>query len=90
MIDVVFSAPLAAVTSRTSCTCDDVPTVGGLIDALERSFPGMRSAVLEDRGDLKPHLNVFVNKRSIKLLHGLDTRLNSGDAVFFGMAIAGG
>ena len=90
MIDVVFSPPLAAVTSRTSCTCDDVPTVGELIDGLEKRFPGMRLAVLEDRGVLRPHLSVFVNKRSIKRLHGLDTQLNSGDAVFFGVAIAGG
>jgi len=90
MIDVVFSPPLAAVTNCTSCTWDDAPTVRGLIDGLERRFPGMRSAVLEERGVLKPHLNVFVNKRSIKLLHGLDTRLNSGDAVFFAVAIAGG
>ncbi len=90
MIRVSFSAPLVAVTSCTDCTSDDVETVGGLIAGLEKSHPGFRSAVLDDQSALKPHLNVYVNKHSIKLLNGLDTPLKSGDAVFFGVTVAGG
>lgn len=90
MIDVTFSAPLVAVTRCTKCACDDVPTVSGLIEGLERRFPGIHDAVLDQNGVPKPYLNVYVNKRSIKMLDGLDTRLGAGDAVFFGVAVAGG
>ena len=36
-------------------------TVGAIIDALDRSVPGVRDRLLETGSRLRPHINVFVD-----------------------------
>ena len=37
------------------------PTLGDLLAELESAYPGMRFRMLDEQGNLRPHIKVFVN-----------------------------
>ena len=61
-----------------------------LIEALESRFPGMRASLLNERGQVFRHLNIYLNETDIEALDGLATSLRPGDQVALVPAIAGG
>jgi len=61
-------------------------TVAELLVALERAHPAARGWILDERGVLRPHINVFVNGE----LGGQDTQLDAGDRIEVLPAISGG
>ena len=65
-------------------------TVGEVFDDLVTQYPGLRSQVLTDDGDLHRHLNVFLNDDDIRYLGKLDAKVNTDDTVTLMPAVAGG
>ncbi len=61
-------------------------TVGELIDALDRRWPGMRDRLCEPAPKLRRHINVFVAGDRATL----ETRLAAGEVVWIMTAISGG
>jgi molybdopterin synthase sulfur carrier subunit len=68
----------------------EADTVGGLIDDLERQYPGLRDRLVEDGGQIRRFINVYVNQEDIRFLDGAKTALKPGDEVSIVPAIAGG
>jgi molybdopterin synthase sulfur carrier subunit len=64
--------------------------VGELIDDLERQFPGLRERLVEETGDFRRFINVYVNQEDVRFLSGRATRVKEGDEVSIVPAIAGG
>jgi len=65
-------------------------TVGNVLAALGRTHPGVGQRVLDDRGVLRRHVNVFVNGESIRYLDGIETPVGDGDEVWILPAVSGG
>jgi molybdopterin synthase sulfur carrier subunit len=65
-------------------------TVAGVLEALGRDHPGVRQRVLDERGDLRRHVNVFVNGESVRFLDGLATPVGDRDEVWIIPSISGG
>jgi sulfur-carrier protein len=65
-------------------------TVGGVLAALGRAHPGVRQRVLDDRGDLRRHVNVFLNGESVRHLAGLATPVGERDELWIIPSISGG
>ncbi|MFA5891234.1 MAG: MoaD/ThiS family protein [Actinomycetota bacterium] len=65
-------------------------TVREVLDDLERSFPGVRGAVLTESGDLHRFINMYVNDEDVRFLGSLETPLTDGDIVSILPAVAGG
>jgi molybdopterin synthase subunit MoaD len=55
-------------------------TVGDVVDALDRMYPGLKSRLVRD-GKIIPMHDVWVNGRSIDFLNGFGTVLKEGDVV---------
>ena len=65
-------------------------TVASVLDELGQAHPGVRQRVLDDRGELRRHVNVFVNGTSIRDLAGLATPVEEPDEVWIIPSISGG
>jgi sulfur-carrier protein len=66
------------------------PTVGKVLAALGQAHPGVGQRVLDDRGVLRRHVNVFVNGESIRYLAGAETPVGVADEVWILPAVSGG
>jgi molybdopterin synthase sulfur carrier subunit len=61
-----------------------------LIEVLERQYPGLKDRLLEDGGELRRFINIYINQEDIRFLQGATTTLKQGDEVSIVPAIAGG
>jgi sulfur-carrier protein len=64
----------------------EAATVRGMVDELDRRWPGMRDRICDSTPAIRRHMNVFVDGERA----GLDTRLAPGADVFVLTAISGG
>jgi sulfur-carrier protein len=87
---VRIPTPLRTLTKGTGEVQATGETVAGLVDDLERQFPGIRDRLLDETGELRRFINVYVNEEDIRFLDGQKTALKAGDHVSIVPAIAGG
>jgi adenylyltransferase/sulfurtransferase len=85
VVVVVLPGILAAEAGGRKRFELDAPTVG---DAL-RSLP-VADRVLDERGELRPLVNVYVDGQDARERGGLEARLAGGETVRLVGAIAGG
>jgi len=67
----------------------DAATCGHALRDLVAREPRLADLLFEN-GDLRDHLNVFLNGRNVAHLRGLETPLSAGDTVTFFPPIGGG
>ena len=65
-------------------------TVAELITNLERDYPGFAGTVLDDEGELRRFVNIYLNDEDVRYLGGKETAIADGDTVSFLPALAGG
>lgn len=65
-------------------------TLGAVLDDLEARFSGIRARVLDDNGDLRRFVNVYVGNDDVRFLDGLATATPDGAQISIIPAVAGG
>lgn len=65
-------------------------TVGQVVTGLIEAFPGLRTNLVDDQGNVRKFVNVYVNDEDIRFLQQLDTPVKEGDEVAILPAVAGG
>lgn len=65
-------------------------TIGQVLDALTKDFPGVRGQILNEDGTLHRFLNVYVNDDDVRYLGGVDASVADNDEVTLLPAVAGG
>ncbi|XVQ15165.1 ubiquitin-like small modifier protein 1 [Spirillospora sp. CA-255316] len=65
-------------------------TVGDALDALGRDLPAVGRRVRDERGALRPHVNVFLGATNIRDMAFLATPLSPGAEVYILPAVSGG
>jgi molybdopterin synthase sulfur carrier subunit len=65
-------------------------TLSGVLTALENRAPGIRARILDDQGQLRRFVNVYVDDEDVRFLDGLNTPTPVGAAVSVIPAVAGG
>ena len=68
----------------------DGATVQEILDRLTEQHPGIRGRLLDDGGQLRRFVNVFVDDEDIRHQDGLDTAVGPGQQVSILPAVAGG
>ena len=65
-------------------------TVGAALEALWVLHPGVRDRVVNEPGELRPHVNIFVGNENIRWTGGLATPLPEASELSIVPAISGG
>ncbi len=65
-------------------------TVGSVLARLVADYPALGEHILDDEGNLETYINVFVNRRSMRFLDGLNTSLSEDDVLAIFPPVAGG
>ncbi|MGA2410053.1 MAG: MoaD/ThiS family protein [Candidatus Binataceae bacterium] len=79
---------------RFTAGIDEVPASGDSIKAiitdLERNHPGISERLLDDKGELRRFVNIYLNGDDIRFLNQLNSPVKDGDDISIVPAIAGG
>lgn len=65
-------------------------TVGEVVTNLVEAYPGLAASVLDDEGNVRKFVNLYVDDEDIRFLDGLATSVANGDEVAILPAVAGG
>lgn len=90
MIKIRIPTPLRSLTNNTDEVQVTGATLRAALDDLEARHPGMQTRLLNEKGALRPYINVFHNDEDVRFAEGLDTPLTDGDELAIVPAIAGG
>jgi sulfur-carrier protein len=82
--------PLRKLTNGEELVEVNAPTVGSAIAELQSLFPGIKERLMDDNGEVRRFVNVYVNEEDIRFLQNQQTPLKDGDEVSIIPAIAGG
>ncbi|MEO8348968.1 MAG: ubiquitin-like small modifier protein 1 [Acidobacteriota bacterium] len=65
-------------------------TLRDALRALEEAFPGVVRRVLDERGEVRPHVNLFVGEDCVRFGEGLATPVPEGCEIAILPAVSGG
>lgn len=89
-VTVRIPGPLRKITEGADKVQMEGEDLGQLIGALEAQYPGMQERLLDDNGELRYFVNLYLNNEDIRFLDGLKTAIKSGDEISIVPAVAGG
>jgi molybdopterin synthase sulfur carrier subunit len=89
-VTVRIPTPLRAVAKGNANVQAKGDTIGDVIGDLEHQFPGLRERLVDESGELRRFINIYVNQEDIRFLDNQATALKDGDEVAIVPAIAGG
>ena len=90
MPSVRIPTPLRKLTNEIEVVQASGGTVGEIIENLEKSFPGLKDRICDEKGEVRRFVNVFVNDEDIRFLENLGTVAKESDEISIVPAIAGG
>lgn len=89
-IKVRIPTPLQKLTQGKAEVEVEAKDIRGLIDDLDKDFPGIKERLCDDKGKVRRFINVYVNEEDVRFLQQDNTQLTDGDEVSIIPAIAGG
>ncbi len=87
---VLIPQPLRGLTGNLATVDGATGTLSSCIEDLEARFPGIRERVLDEEGELRRFVNVYINGEDVRFEQGLATAIADGDEVSIVPAVAGG
>jgi len=90
MAHVAFTPHLSRYFPELRSAEVEAGTVAELVAGLERAHPGLASYLVDERGRLRQHVNVFVDGRRVHDRDGLQDALRRESQVYVAQALSGG
>ena len=87
---VRIPTPLRRITNGQAKLEMDPSNLGELVEELEASFPGFKARLVDENGEQRYFVNIYLNGEDVRFLKGLKTSTKSGDEVSIVPAVAGG
>lgn len=87
---VRIPTPLRKLTNNEELVEVNSATIGAAIQELQARFPGIAERLVDEKGEVRRFVNVYVNEEDIRFLENQNTPLKDGDEISIIPAIAGG
>lgn len=87
---VRIPTPLQRITDGTREVAVTVGTVSRIISELDEKYPGLRERLIDEGGELRRFVNIYVDEEDIRFLEGLATSVQDGAEISIIPAVAGG
>ena len=89
-VKVRIPTPLRKLTNEQELVQVDAKSISEAITKLQTQFPGIQERLVDDKGEVRRFVNVYVNEEDIRFLQNQNTPLKDGDEISIIPAIAGG
>lgn len=90
MATIFVPTPMRKVTAGQGKIQVQASNLQEAIDRADATYPGFRERVLDNEGEIKRFINVFVNGVDVRKLQGRETPVHDNDEVAVIPAMAGG
>ena len=90
MPSVRIPTPLRKLTNELEVVQASGANIGEVIDSLDKAFPGLRERIVDDAGQVRRFVNIFLNDEDIRFLEEKATPVKETDEISIVPAIAGG
>ena len=90
MAIVIVPTPMQQLTGGQRKVEVDGQTLGECLDRLEDLYPGVRERLVDEAGEIQPHINIFVSGEDARTLQDLHTRVRPDDEIMIVPAVGGG
>jgi molybdopterin synthase sulfur carrier subunit len=87
---VRIPTPLRKLTNNEELVEINASNIGEAIVELQTRFPGIAERLVDEKGEVRRFVNVYVNEEDIRFLQNRETPLKDGDEISIIPAIAGG
>jgi len=87
---VIIPTLLRKLTGDIDTIEIEAGTVKEAIDRLEERYPGFRSRVCDDSGEVRRFINIYLNGEDLRFLDNLSTSIPEGAEISIIPDIAGG
>ena len=88
--NVRIPTPLRKLTNNEELVEINAATIGEAFAELQVRYPGIKERLVDDNGEVRRFVNVYVNEEDIRFLENQRTPLKDGDEISIIPAIAGG
>ncbi|MBO0702093.1 MAG: MoaD/ThiS family protein [Candidatus Dormibacteraeota bacterium] len=82
--------PLRSLSGGDATVEVEATDVRSAIDALDAAHPGFKGRLLDENGDPRQFVNLFLNDEDVRLGDGLDAKVSQQDEIAIVPAVAGG
>ena len=89
-IVVRIPTPLRKMTNGQAKVEVDSDVLGDLVDKLNSEFPGFKDRLVDEEGELRYFVNIYLNGEDVRFMDGLKTATADGDEISIVPAVAGG
>ena len=89
-VTVRVPTPLRRVAGGKRDVSAEGANVSAIIEDLERQYPGFKERLVDETGDLRRFINIYINGEDIRYAQGIETPLKPGDEMSIIPAVSGG
>ncbi|MCS5668920.1 MAG: MoaD/ThiS family protein [Dehalococcoidia bacterium] len=87
---VRIPTPLRRMTNGKDKVEVESANLGDLVEKLNGEFPGFKDRLVDEEGELRYFVNIYLNGEDVRFMDGLNTSTSSGDEISIVPAVAGG
>jgi molybdopterin synthase sulfur carrier subunit len=90
MPTIRIPGPLRKLTNDQEEIYAEGASLGDILNELNRAYPGFNERILDEQGEIRRFVNIFVNDEDVRFLQDRGTPVKDSDVISIVPAIAGG
>jgi molybdopterin synthase sulfur carrier subunit len=90
MVKVKIPGPLRKLVDGKDEIEVEAKTIKEVIEKLGEINPEIKARILDENGEVRRFINIYLNNEDIRFLKGINTDIKNGDEISIIPAIAGG